>query len=155
MSDQATGSLLDTTTQIVVAHLSNNMVDAQAIPALIQSVFQTLSSVGQPDSAPAVTQPPAVPIKKSVFPDFIVCLEDGRKLKMLKRHLKTSYDMTPEAYRTKWGLPPDYPMVAPNYASKRSTLAKQSGLGRRNPEETPDEPATTQLPARRARGSRG
>ena len=83
----------------------------------------------QPETAPAAVQTPAVPVKKSVFPDFIVCLEDGKKLKMLKRHLQTSYGMTPEDYRAKWGLPHDYPMVAPNYASTGS-LAKQIGLGR-------------------------
>ena len=93
-------------------------------------------------------------MKKSVFPDFIVCLEDGKKLKMLKRHLQTSYNLSPDDYRTKWGLPRDYPMVAPNYASTRSALAKQIGLGRK-PAEIPTEPEATQLPARRARGSKG
>jgi predicted transcriptional regulator len=96
-------------------------------------------------------------VKKSVFPDFIVCLEDGKKLKMLRRHIQTSYGLTPTDYRAKWGLPSDYPMVAPNYAIKRSDLAKQSGLGRK-PAEIPAaliEPTATQLPARRARGSKG
>lgn len=154
MSGQTTQGLLDVTARIVAAHLANNQVDSSALPSLIQSVYRTLSSVREPDSAPTVERPPAVRVKKSVFPDFIVCLEDGRKLKMLKRHLKTSYDLTPEAYRTKWGLPFDYPMVAPNYASQRSALAKQIGLGLKAV-VTADEPATTQLPARHARGSKG
>ena len=154
MSAHATHDILDVTARIVAAHLANNQVDAAALPSLIQSVYRTLSSVDEPEPAPADAQPPAVPVKKSVFPDFIVCLEDGQKLKMLKRHLQASYGLTPDAYRAKWGLPRDYPMVAPNYASERSTLAKQIGLGRK-PAEIPTEPVATQLPARRARGSKG
>ena len=120
--------LLEFTAQIVAAHVSNNPVDSETLPALIQDVFRALSEVGQPASADKPV--PAVAVKKSVFPDYIICLEDGKKLKMLKRHLKTAYGMTPDAYRERWGLPSDYPMVAPNYASHRSSLAKKIGLGR-------------------------
>ncbi len=120
--------MLELTTEIVAAHVGNNPIAAAELPGLIQSVYRTLVSVG---SSPATVErpKPAVPVKRSVFPDYIVCLEDGKKLKMLKRHLKTSYDMTPEEYRERWGLPPDYPMVAPNYAQHRSNLAKEIGLG--------------------------
>jgi predicted transcriptional regulator len=120
--------VLGLTAQIVSAHVSNNSVTTDALPALIQEVFRTLSAVGYAPSMPERPQP-AVPIKKSVFADHIVCLEDGKKLKMLKRHLKTAYNMSPEQYRDRWQLPPDYPMVAPNYAHHRSTLAKKIGLG--------------------------
>jgi predicted transcriptional regulator len=120
--------VLALTAQIVSAHVSNNSVTPDALPALIQDVYRTLSGVGKEPSAPDKPQP-AVPVKKSVFPDHIVCLEDGKKLKMLKRHLKTAYNMTPEQYRERWGLPQDYPMVAPNYARHRSSLAKKIGLG--------------------------
>ena len=112
------------------AHASNNTIAASALPQVIKDVFSTLQTLGS-DSAPQERPEPAVPVKKSITPDFIICLEDGKKLKMLKRHLKTSYDMTPEEYRERWGLPADYPMVAPNYAKKRSTLAKKIGLGRK------------------------
>ena len=120
--------VLGLTAQIVSAHVANNSVTPDALPALIQEVYRTLSGVGR--DVPAVDKPqPAVPVKKSVFPDYIVCLEDGKKLKMLKRHLKTAYNMTPEQYRDRWELPSDYPMVAPNYARHRSSLAKKIGLG--------------------------
>jgi predicted transcriptional regulator len=123
--------LLSLTTEIVAAHVSNNTVAVTDLPQLIEQVYRTLANVGV-EPAPAVERPqPAVPIKKSVMPDYIICLEDGKKLKMLKRHLKTAYDMTPEEYRERWALPPDYPMVAPNYAKQRSKLAKQIGLGTR------------------------
>ena len=123
--------LLSLTTEIVAAHVSNNTVAVTDLPQLIEQVYRTLANVGV-DPAPTVERPqPAVPIKKSVTPDYIICLEDGKKLKMLKRHLKTAYDMTPEEYRDRWQLPPDYPMVAPNYAKQRSKLAKQIGLGTR------------------------
>jgi predicted transcriptional regulator len=123
-----TSNVLGLTAQIVSAHVSNNSVASDALPSLIQEVFKILSGVGH---APirAEKPEPAVPVKKSVFPDHIICLEDGKKLKMLKRHLKTAYDMTPEQYRERWGLPANYPMVAPNYAHHRSTLAKKIGLG--------------------------
>ena len=119
--------LLELTTEIVSAHVGNNTVALADLPQLIQDVYRSLDSVG---IAPVQERPqPAVPVKKSVFPDHIVCLEDGKKLKMLKRHLKTAYDMSPEDYRERWGLPSDYPMVAPNYAKHRSNLAKKIGLG--------------------------
>ncbi len=120
--------ILALTVQIVSAHISNNPVPADALPTLIQNVFQTLSGIGQKPT-PQERPEPATNPKKSVFPDHIICLEDGKKLKMLKRHLMTSYKMTPEQYRERWGLPPDYPMVAPNYAKQRSSLAKKIGLG--------------------------
>jgi predicted transcriptional regulator len=129
MSDNATDTrILSLTAQIVSAHVSNNALQADALPALIQSVFRTLSGAGKEAAQPGRPQP-AVPVKRSVFADFIVCLEDGKKLKMLKRHLKTSYNMTPEQYRERWELPANYPMVAPNYAAHRSSLAKKIGLG--------------------------
>ena len=129
MSDDAgTADVLGLTAQIVSAHVSKNNVAPEALPALIQDVFRTLANVGQ-EPAQADKPQPAVPVKKSVFPDHIICLEDGKKLKMLKRHLKTSFNMTPDQYRERWGLPADYPMVAPNYASHRSSLAKKIGLG--------------------------
>jgi predicted transcriptional regulator len=129
MADTAHDSdILGLTAQIVSAHVSNNSVSSESLTSLIQDVFRTLTAVSQGE--PVVEkQQPAVPVKKSVYADYIVCLEDGKKLKMLRRHLKTAYNMTPEQYREKWGLPPDYPMVAPNYAKHRSTLAKKIGLG--------------------------
>jgi predicted transcriptional regulator len=120
--------VLSLTAEIVAAHVSNNTVPLADLPALIQQVFQTLSSIGTAEAQPPRPEP-AVPVKKSVMPDYIVCLEDGKKLKMLKRHLKTAYNMTPEKYRERWGLPSDYPMVAPNYAKQRSQLARELGLG--------------------------
>ncbi len=131
MSEKSnTGELLALTAQIVASHVSNNTVDVNDLPQVIQQVYSTLSAVGNPSASSATDRPqPAVPIKKSVTPDFIICLEDGKKLKMLKRHLKTAYDMSPEEYRERWGLSPDYPMVAPNYAAQRRELAKKIGLG--------------------------
>ena len=131
MSEQVSSAeLLKLTADIVAAHVSNNKLPANDLPQLIAQVHASLSDTG--GAASAQQRPsPAVPVKKSVTADFIVCLEDGKKLKMLKRHLKTAYDMTPEEYREKWGLPHDYPMVAPNYAAQRSSLAKKIGLGTR------------------------
>jgi predicted transcriptional regulator len=123
--------LLALTTEIVAAHVSNNTVALGDLPQLINQVYNSLANIGVAPSAPAPRPQPAVSVKKSVQPDYIVCLEDGKKLKMLKRHLKTAYNMSPEAYRERWGLPPDYPMVAPNYARQRSHLAKEIGLGTR------------------------
>ena len=121
--------ILELTTDIVSAHVSNNTVSKEDIPGVIEQVFKTLSTLGK-DSTVIVDRPqPAVPIKKSITPDYIVCLEDGKKLKMLKRHLKTAYNMSPEEYRERWGLSADYPMVAPSYADRRSKLAKDIGLG--------------------------
>lgn len=123
-------TLLALTTEIVAAHFSANTVAADDIPNIIQKVYGTLAALGSGGSVGAGDRPqPAVPIKKSVTPDYIICLEDGKKLKMLKRHLKSAYNMTPEQYRERWGLGADYPMVAPNYASRRSSLAKEIGLG--------------------------
>ena len=129
----ANTSVLGLTAQIVSAHVSNNTVAPDALPALIQDVYRTLAGVGREPAAPERPQP-AVPVKKSVFPDYIVCLEDGKQLKMLRRHLKTAYNMTPDQYRDRWGLPPDYPMVAPHYAQHRSSLAKKIGLGTKSRE---------------------
>ncbi|HEX5455546.1 MAG TPA: MucR family transcriptional regulator [Stellaceae bacterium] len=128
--DQSSG-LLALTTEIVAAHVSNNTVAVGDLPHLINQVYNSLANIGVSPAAPAARPQPATSVKKSVQPDYIVCLEDGKKLKMLKRHLKTSYNMSPEAYRERWGLPPDYPMVAPNYARQRSRLAKEIGLGTR------------------------
>ena len=114
--------------EIVAAHVSNNTLAVNDLPQLIQDVYKTLVNVGNGQVSSERLQP-AISIKKSITPDFIICLEDGKKLKMLKRHLKTAYNMTPEEYREKWGLPRDYPMVAPNYAKHRSSLAKKIGLG--------------------------
>lgn len=123
--------LLSLTAEIVAAHVSNNTVAVSDLPSLIEQVYRSLTNVGQDQVLQPERPQPAVPIKKSVTPDYIICLEDGKKLKMLKRHLKTAYDMSPEEYRERWGLPVDYPMVAPNYAKQRSKLAKQIGLGTR------------------------
>jgi len=129
MSDRPNlNELLELTTEIVAAHAGNNTVAPSDLPQLIQDVYKTLAEVGTQQTSNEKLRP-AVPIKKSIFPDYIVCLEDGKKLKMLKRHLKTAYNLTPEQYRERWGLPSDYPMVAPNYAKHRSNLAKQIGLG--------------------------
>ena len=123
-------NFIELTAEIVSAYVSNNPVPASDMPSLINQVHGALQRIS---GAPSDTQPeplkPAVSIKKSITPDYIICLEDGKKFKSLKRHLRTQYNMTPEQYREKWGLPPDYPMVAPNYAAARSQLAKQMGLG--------------------------
>ena len=150
MSDQGSADVLKLTAQIISAHIGKNQVAADALPSLIQAVYRSLSTAGDVEAAPAA-QTPAVPIKKSVFPDFIICLEDGKKLKMLKRHLRSSYSMTPSEYRTKWGLPNDYPMVAPSYAMKRSALAKAAGLGRLGSGDA----VAAQLPAPGVKGTRG
>ncbi len=129
--DDMTETLITLTSDIVAAHVSNNNVDVEAVPSLITSVYGALSGVAQ-DEDPAEARPdPAVSIRASIKPDYIVCLEDGKKLKMLKRYLRTNYDMTPEEYRARWELPADYPMVAPNYSKKRQELAKKIGLGRK------------------------
>ena len=134
MPDSAgSGELLALTTEIVAAHVANNELPANDLPALIEQVYGALARIagGHAPAAAAERPDPAVPIKKSVAPDYIVCLEDGKKLKMLKRYIKTRYDLTPDEYRARWGLPSDYPMVAPNYAAQRSELAKKIGLGSR------------------------
>ena len=127
--DKPSADLLEHTTRIVAAHVSRNAMPAADLPGLIATVHETLAKLGTEEAAPKPK--PAVPIKQSVKPEYIVCLDDGKKLKMLKRHLRTAYNMTPDDYRKRWGLPRDYPMVAPNYAKQRSALAKKIGLGRR------------------------
>jgi predicted transcriptional regulator len=124
-------TLITLTSDIVAAHVSNNGVSVEDVPALITNVYGALAALG--NAAPVVekTPEPAVSIRSSVKPDHIVCLEDGKKLKMLKRHLMTHYNLTPDQYRARWNLPADYPMVAPNYAEKRRELAKKIGLGRK------------------------
>ena len=154
MTDSADMSetLITLTADIVGAHVANNSVAVGDLPTLIQNVHSALSRLGQ-EKEESLTKPePAVSIRASVKPDYIVCLEDGKKLKMLKRHLMTHYQMTPDEYRDKWGLPNDYPMVAPNYAEQRRTLAKAIGLGRKRSSksvepETPVKPA--KVPATR------
>ena len=122
--------LLEMTADIVSAYVGNNSVSADALPSLIANIHAALSGVSNgPVEAEPEPKEPAVPIRKSIAPDFLICPEDGRKFKSLKRHLRTKYDMSPEDYRAKWGLPKDYPMVAPNYAKARSELAKSMGLG--------------------------
>lgn len=130
MADNAANAdLLGLTAEIVAAHVSNNAVALPDLAGLIQDVYRTLLTVGAPPPPAAEKPQPAVPVKKSITPEYLICLEDGKKLKMLKRHLKTAYNLTPEQYRERWGLQADYPMVAPNYAKHRSTLAKKIGLG--------------------------
>lgn len=125
-------TLLELTSDIVSSYVSNNAVALEEISPLINQVFKSLSNAGVEGLSIEDRPQPAVPIKRSITPDHLICLEDGKKLKMLKRHLKTAYNMTPDQYRERWGLPADYPMVAPNYAEKRSKLAKDIGLGTRN-----------------------
>ena len=153
--DSKPQELLALTTEIVASVVGNNAVAASDLPALIASVFQALSATGQAEPEKAAETPaPAVPIKKSVQENFIVCLEDGKKLKMLKRHLATSYNMTPEDYRRRWGLPKDYPMVAPAYAAQRSELALKIGLGRKPAAAAPSERVAVKVPPRRVAGRR-
>jgi predicted transcriptional regulator len=130
MTEGAAKNFIDLTANIVSAYLSNNPTPAAEIPNLISQIHAALQRVsnGRPET-PAEPAKPAVPLKKSVTPDYIVCLEDGKRFKSLRRHLRTQYNITPEQYRDKWGLPADYPMVAPNYAVARSQLAKKMGLG--------------------------
>jgi len=129
MTDETYETLITLTADIVSAHVSNNSVAVNDLPQLIQNVHNALSGLGGKAQEPEVKQEPKVSIRSSIKPDYIVCLEDGKKLKMLKRHLMTHYQMTPDDYRRKWGLNTDYPMVAPNYAEQRRTLAKKIGLG--------------------------
>ena len=129
MAEDAFDTLLALTADIVAAHVGNNNVSVGDVPALIQNVHGALAALGAPAQEPVVEQQPAVPVRSSVKPDYIVCLEDGKKLKMLKRYLASNFKMTPSEYRAKWKLPADYPMVAPNYAEQRRTLAKSIGLG--------------------------
>lgn len=122
--------ILSMTTDIVAAYLSNNTIAADELPVMIKSIHGTLSNLTPTETEQLVTAKPAVPVKKSITDEYLVCLEDGQKLKMLKRYLRSKYNMTPEEYRKKWGLAPDYPMVAPNYSKERSAYARQFGLGK-------------------------
>jgi predicted transcriptional regulator len=148
--------LLTLTAEIVAAFASNNTVTMGDLPGVISSVFTALRGAGQAEATKAEAAPaPAVPIRKSVTSEFLICLEDGKKLKMLKRHLKTRYNMTPEEYRRRWGLPRDYPMVAPAYAEQRSSVAKRIGLGRKPaPMPQPPEPSPAPKEPRRQAASR-
>ena len=127
--DEQRRELLRLTSTIVGAHVANNPIAVTDVPGLIVTVHQTLATLGPEELAPKPN--PAVPIKQSVTPDYIICLEDGKKQKMLKRHLKAAHSMSPDEYRERWGLPRDYPLVSPNYAKQRSALAKKIGLGRK------------------------
>jgi predicted transcriptional regulator len=127
---QSEDAILRQATEIVTAYLSKNTLPPEEIPGLIRSVHATLGGIAGTEAPMREAREPAVPIRKSVKPDYIVCLEDGKKLKMLKRYLRARYDMSPDEYRAKWGLPGDYPMTAPNYAAKRSEFAKKFGLGK-------------------------
>ena len=124
-------TLITLTSDIVAAHVSNNSVSLDDLPTLISNVYGALAVLGQPVAKVEERPEPAVSIRASIKPDYVICLEDGKKLKMLKRHLMTHYNLTPDQYRQRWNLPADYPMVAPNYAEKRRALAKQIGLGRK------------------------
>ncbi len=128
---QSKETLITLTSDIVAAHVSNNDVAVADLPSLITNVYNALANLGEAVVVEEVKPQPAVAIRNSIKPDYIVCLEDGKKLKMLKRYLRTNFDMTPEEYRARWGLAADYPMVAPNYAEKRRDLAKKIGLGRK------------------------
>jgi predicted transcriptional regulator len=140
--------ILDCATSIIAAYVANNTIQKENLPTLILDTFNSLARVTRPE-AQVEELKPAAPIKRSVQPDHIICLEDGKKFKSLKRHLMTHYNMTPEDYRQKWGLPPDYPMVAPNYALARSELAKKMGLGRRE-EPVVAEPAPAAAKGKKA-----
>lgn len=132
MSSNVEPKIINMAVEIVAAYVRGNMVSTSDLPHLISTVYNSLQQLAGNSDIPAIVkdQIPAVPPKKSVFADYIICLEDGKRFKSLKRHLRSSYNLTPEAYRAKWGLGPDYPMVAPNYAAARSLLAKKIGLGR-------------------------
>ncbi len=146
------GETLHLTTDIVAAYVSNNSINAEKIPALLQEVHDTVKALAAGAAANAGNQAPAVSIKKSITPDFIICLEDGKKLKMLKRYIRTQYGLSPEEYRRKWNLPADYPMVAPNYAKRRSQFAKEIGLGRGAAKKKKATPAKKKAAAKRGRG---
>ena len=134
----AEDDLLRMTAEVVSAYVSNNTLATGQLADVIQAVYNSLRGLeGQVGEPPPEPLKPAVPIRKSITPDYLVCLEDGKKLKMLKRHLRSTYNMTPDEYRAKWGLPADYPMVAPNYAEQRSEFAKKIGLGRGTGRQSP------------------
>lgn len=147
---ESKAELLELTASVVSAYVTHNNLPAAELTGFIASTYSALINLGsEPEPLPAATPVPAVPIRRSVTPDAIICLEDGKKFKSLKRHLRTSYDMSPEQYRLKWGLPVDYPMVAPTYAEARSALAKSMGLGRK----PADAPAAEAKPTRRTKTS--
>jgi predicted transcriptional regulator len=153
-SESAGGSspnMIDLTASIVTAYVGHNQVALDSLPGLIKSVHDSFAGLGTATPIADAKPQPAVPVKKSVHPDYLICLEDGKRLKMLKRHLQTQYSMTPDDYRLKWGLPADYPMVAPNYAQQRSTLAKKIGLGQSKPAIPVDAPTPSAEPAKRGR----
>jgi predicted transcriptional regulator len=155
MEDETSGGILAHTAEIVAAYVGHQSVAMADLPEVIGSVFKTLTRAGQGEEpAPTARPEPAVPIRKSVTETFLVCLEDGKKLKMLKRHLKTRYNLTPSEYRQRWDLPHDYPMVAPAYAEQRSALAKKIGLGRRPAAQPAPMPPVPEGPKRRAAGRR-
>ena len=131
MTDIAENDVLEMTAEIVSSFVANNPVPASALPELIKTVHTTIHDLASAAEGASNRPEPAVPIAKSITPDHLICLEDGRKLKMLKRYLRSRYDLTPEDYRARWGLPADYPMVAPNYAKRRSQFAKEIGLGKK------------------------
>lgn len=135
IEEKKSDELLELTTEIVSAYVGNNPVQAGDLPSIIKNIHATLGGlVGAPVAEPTTAQKPAVPIRKSVTPEYLVCLEDGKKLKMLKRYLRSRYGLSPDQYRAKWNLPADYPMVASNYAAQRSEFAKKIGLGKGTPE---------------------
>jgi predicted transcriptional regulator len=140
MTDEAktqpdTSEIMQMAVNIVSAYVSYNSISAIQVPEVINSVYASLLSIGEVSNGPSQALNPAVPVRRSITPDYLVCLEDGKKLKMLKRHIRAVYGLSPEEYRAKWGLPADYPMVAPNYAKQRSNFAKQIGLGRKKGEK--------------------
>ena len=140
-------TLITLTSDIVAAHVSNNDVAVGDLPSLITNVYNALANLGETPVVEETKPQPAVAVRNSVKPDYIVCLEDGKKLKMLKRYLRTNFDMSPEDYRARWGLPADYPMVAPNYAEKRRDLAKKIGLGRKPGTVVASKPRRAKKPA--------
>lgn len=143
--DERNSQLINLTADIVTAHLANNNVAAADVPMVIQTIHAALASLGAPQAAEPAAPEPAVPVRASIKPDYLICLEDGKKLKMLKRHLMAHYGMTPADYRAKWNLPASYPMVAPNYAETRRSIAKTAGLGRKP--RTAEKAATAAKPA--------
>lgn len=153
MADEVSNDLLTLTADIVAAHVSNNSVSVGDVPQLIEKVYSSLQTLGTPKQEAVAELKPAVPVRSSVKPDYIVCLEDGKKLTMLKRYLRTNFGMSPEQYRAKWNLPADYPMVAPNYAAKRRDLAHSIGLGRKRKGDEAPAAATgeAETPKRRGR----
>lgn len=140
---QTSPNFVELAADIVSAYVSNNSVPSADLPMLLNSIYAALTKTAQGERQDPETQlVPAVPVKKSITPDYLVCLDDGKKFKSLKRHLRTTYDLSPEQYRAKWGLPADYPMVAPNYAKARSELAKNMGLGQQRKKAVAAQPAT-------------